>query len=241
MRLTPIYTKKIRSALNVCSIFASLILIVSISLEVFGDNPFATKSNYLKVQLFVCLYFIADFIILFCLAERKWQFFRRYFFVLLMAIPYLYLIPDVHLHLTPEQIYFISLIPLVRGAAALVFIVTIVVRHNTTALFISYLIFLMSIFYFLTLIFFVVEHGVNPEVQSYAEALWWGAMTITTLGSNILPVTIAGKFITTAMALTGLTIFPIFTAYMTTLVNRIAHNEFAAERADQKVDKPTDA
>lgn len=241
MGLTPIYTKKIRTALNVFSIIASLILIVSISLEVFGDNPFATKSNYLKVQLFVCLYFIADFVISLCIAENKWQFFRRYFFILLMAIPYLYLIPDVHLRLNPEQIYFVSLIPLVRGAAALVFIVTIVVRHNTTALFISYLIFLLSVFYFLTLVFFVVEHRVNPEVHSYAEALWWGAMTITTLGSNILPVTIAGKFITTGMALVGLTIFPIFTAYITTLVNRIAHNEFVAKRANQKLDKPTSA
>lgn len=124
---------------------------------------------------------------------------------------------------------------------ALVFIVSIVVRHNTTALFISYLIFLISVVYFLTLIFFVVEHGSNSEVQTYADALWWASMTVTTLGSTIQPVTIAGKFITTAMALAGLTIFPIFTAYMTTLVNRIAHNEFTAKNMNKKADISTKA
>lgn len=239
--LKPVYTQKIKNTLNVFAVIVSIILIASISFEAFGDNPFAGKTFFLEVQLFICLYFIVDFFILLFLEEKKWQFFRRYFFILLMAIPYLSLIPDAHLHLSQEQIYFISLVPLVRGAAALVFIVTIVVRHNTTALFISYLIFLTSIVYFLTLIFFVVEHGVNHEIQTYADSLWWAAMTVTTLGSTIQPVTVAGKFITTAMAMVGLTIFPIFTAYMTNLVNRIAHSDFAAKQANDKSDSAAGA
>lgn len=105
MRLKTLYTQKIRSTLNVLSVIASIILITSISLEAFGDNPFAGRTAYIKIQLFVCLYFIIDFIVLCFLAERRWQFFRRYFFMLLIAIPYLSLIPDAHLHLSKEQLY----------------------------------------------------------------------------------------------------------------------------------------
>lgn len=236
-RLNPAHVLKIKSMLNVLAVIASIILIVSISLEALGHNPFMTLTLYSKIQIFVCLYFILDFFILFFLAENKWQFFRRYFFIPLIAIPYLPLFSDVHFQLSQEQVYFLRLIPLLRGAAALVFIVTIIVQHNTTALFISYIIFLVSIVYFLTLIFFVVEHGVNPDIQNYADSLWWAAMTVTTIGSVIQPATIAGKFITTAMAMVGLTILPIFTAYITTLINRIAHSEFASRQALEVSDK----
>jgi voltage-gated potassium channel len=231
IHIKPAHALKIKFILNLFAVIASVILVSTISLEALGDNPFSQPSNYSKIQLYICIYFIFDLFILFILAESKLQFFKRYTFILLMAIPYLSLIADVHLKLNQEQIYLIHLIPLFRGAIAIVFIVSIVVQHNTTALFISYLIFLASIIYFLTLIFFVVEHGVNPSVKTYADSLWWAAMTVTTLGSNIQPVTIAGKFITTAMALVGLTIFPIFTAYMTTFINRIAQNEFTARQA----------
>ncbi|WP_374828684.1 potassium channel family protein [Paenochrobactrum pullorum] len=229
--LKPEHALKIKGILNVFAVIASTILIVSLSLEAFGDNPFMGKTIYSEIQLFVCLYYIFDFFILLLLADKKRQFFRRYFFILLIAIPYLSLISDVNLYLSQEQIYFIRLIPLIRGAAALVFIVLILVRHNTTAILISYLIFLASIIYFLTLIFFVVENNVNHSVQTFPDALWWAAMTVTTLGSSILPVTVAGKFITTAMAMVGLTILPIFTAYITTMINGIAQREFAENQA----------
>lgn len=232
-RLKPVQLKYIKATLDVFAVIASVILIVSISLEAFGENPFMMMSVYTKIQFFVCVYFIIHFFVLLLIADNKWQYFRRYSFLLIIAIPYLSLISDVHLILNQEQVYFIRLVPLLRGAASLVFIVSIIVKHNTTALFISYLIFLVSIIYFLTLIFFVVEHGANPSVKSYADSLWWAAMTVTTVGSEILPVTIAGKFITTAMALVGLTIFPIFTAYITTLINRIAQSEFAAGKAEK--------
>lgn len=227
----PLHTERIKNIFNLLAVAASLILVISISLETFGDNPFSEKGIYTDIQFWVCLYFLFDLSVLFFLSEKKWQFFKRYFFILLMAIPYLPLISEMHLHLSQEQVYLMRLMPLLRGAAALVLIVSFIVRKNTTALFISYLIFLASIIYFLTLIFFVVEHGANPDVKNYADSLWWAAMTVTTIGSTTQPATIAGKFITTGMAMVGMTIFPIFTAYVTTLINRVAQREFTATQA----------
>lgn len=234
IKLKQSHIEKVKSTLNILAVLASIVLISSISLEAFGDNPFSTGTIYTDVQLWICAYFVFDFFVSLFLAEKKRRYFLRSFFILLMGIPYLTVISYWNVDLNQEQVYLIRLLPLFRGAAALVLIVSIVVQHNTTALFISYLIFLGSIVYFLTLIFFVVEHGVNPDVHSYADSLWWAAMTVTTLGSNIQPVTVAGKIITTAMALVGLTIFPIFTAYITTLINRIAQHEFTNRQAQGK-------
>lgn len=233
-RFSPEQAQKIRNVLHALGVIASVLLIVSLSLEAFSDDPFLAHTIYFDTQFWICIYFTADFFAFLLLADNKWRFFKRYFGVLLLSIPYLSLINNAHLHLDEYQVYLIRLIPLARGAAALVLIVSVIVRRNTTALFLSYLILLFSIIYFLTLIFFVVERGVNSEIKTYSDSLWWAAMTVTTLGSTIQPITVTGKIITTALATVGLTIFPIFTAYITTVINRISQREIAAREGAHK-------
>lgn len=228
--LNPKNVQKIRNVLNILGVIAAILLVISISLETFSDDPFMAHTIYFDMQFWICIYFTADFFAFLILSEHKWRFFRRYFVILLLSIPYLSLIDDAHLHFTEGEIYLIRLIPLARGAAALVLLVSIVVQRNTTALFISYLILLFAIIYFITLLFFIVERGVNPDMKSYGDSLWWAAMTVTTLGSTIQPVTVAGKIITTSLATVGLTIFPIFTAYITTIINRLSQREMAATK-----------
>lgn len=215
----------IRNLLNFIGVIASIILIVSISLEVFSDDSFFKRNIYSDTQFWVCLYFCADFFIFWLLSKNRWQFFRRYFIIFFLSIPYLSFIDNLHEHFTEGEIYLIRLIPLIRGAAAFIFIILLVVRRSTTALFISYIILLFAMIYFITILFFVAERGVNPEVKTFYDSLWWAAMTVTTLGSTIQPMTVSGKVITASLAVVGLTIFPIFTAYITTLVNRLGEKE----------------
>ncbi len=223
--LSPQHKQQIKALLNGIVVFASALLIINISLEAFNNDSFMQDSIYFDVQFWICIYFTLDFFILLLLSDKKWQFFKRYFILLFLSIPYLSLIKHLNIQLTAEQLYLIHLIPLTRGAVAMVLVVYIIVQRNTTALFISYLILLTSIIYFLTLIFFIAERGINPEVKTYYDSLWWAAMTVTTLGSTIQPVTVAGKIITTSLATVGLTIFPIFTAFVTTIVNKLSQNE----------------
>lgn len=207
--------------LHSLGIFVSILLIVSISLETFNREPFLSQSIYFKTQFWICIYFTIDFWVFFYLAKNRWSFFKRYFVLFLLSIPYLTLIENSNLHLTDAEYYLIRFIPLARGGAALIMLLVMVVRQNTTAIFVSYLILLISISYFMTLIFFEFEEGTNPLVHSYGDTIWWAAMTVTTLGSNIIPLTIAGKVATTILAALGMTIFPIFTAYITMLITKL--------------------
>ena len=79
---------------------------------------------------------------------------------------------------------------------------------------------LLATVYFSSLIFFVLEHKVNPLVPDYGEALWWAFMDVTTVGSNIYAVTVTGKVLSVLLAALGMMMFPIFTVYVTSLVQK---------------------
>ena len=79
---------------------------------------------------------------------------------------------------------------------------------------------LLATVYFSSLIFFVLEHKVNSEVSSYSDALWWAFMDVTTVGSNVYAVTVTGRVLSVLLAALGMMMFPIFTVYVTSLVQK---------------------
>lgn len=64
----------------------------------------------------------------------------------------------------------------------------------------------------------MIEQKVNPEVKDYNDALWWAFMDVTTVGSNIIAITPTGRILSVLLAALGMMMFPIFTVYVTSLV-----------------------
>lgn len=207
--------------LNAFGVVAALVLVVSISVEAFSGQVFTQDSVYARVQLWVCLYFLLNFFLLLVMAPKKMVFFFRHLLLILLSVPYLSLIDYWALSFSHELLYILKFLPILRGGVALIVLVKMVVTNRITGLFISYLVIFFSVVYFQTLIFFVFEKGVNPLVVTYYDALWWASMTVTTVGSNIVPVTALGKVSTALLATCGMTVFPIFTVYITSLVQRM--------------------
>lgn len=55
--------------------------------------------------------------------------------------------------------------------------------------------------------------GANGRVQSFTDALWWSAATITTVGyGDIAPVTLAGRIVGVATMVVGISTFAVVTA-----------------------------
>ena len=62
-------------------------------------------------------------------------------------------------------------------------------------------------------LFFLVEHGVNPEVPNYEAAMWYAFVSMTTVGyGDIVPVTGIGRLIGMVMIFTGLGYVSLVTA-----------------------------
>ena len=79
---------------------------------------------------------------------------------------------------------------------------------------------LLATVYFSSLAFFVLEHRVNPLVNGYGDALWWAFMDVTTVGSNIIAQTVTGRVLSVLLAALGMMMFPIFTVYITNLIQQ---------------------
>lgn len=58
-------------------------------------------------------------------------------------------------------------------------------------------------------LFYSLEAKANPDVTSYGDALYYSVVTLTTVGfGDIIPVTSAGRFVTTVMILSGIIFIP---------------------------------
>lgn len=186
--------------LHVIILLLSLFLVISISVDTFKGIPFYTQSLYMKVQLWICILFLFDFILELFLAKDKLRYFSTHFLFLLVAIPYQNIIAYMGWTFSPEITYMLRFIPLVRGGYAMAIVVGWLTYNKASSLFVSYLTMLLATVYFASLAFFVMEHKVNPLVTGYGDALWWAFMDVTTVGSNIIAVTATGRVLSVLLA-----------------------------------------
>lgn len=65
-------------------------------------------------------------------------------------------------------------------------------------------------------VMYYAEHPVQPEVfGSIPESLWWGVVTLTTLGyGDVVPVTVLGRLMAGLFALSGLLLIALPTAIL---------------------------
>jgi hypothetical protein len=151
----------------------------------------------------------------FVVSERKRRFLWRNFIFLLVSIPFLNIAKYSPATIPDDIYYLIRLMPLVRGGYGLAIMVGWFTRNRITNLMVSYVVSLLALIYFSTLIFFQLERGVNPDVTNYTTAIWWAFMNVTTVGANVFAVTSLGKILTVVLASAGMMVFPIFTVFIT--------------------------
>ena len=150
--------KGVYGVLHIIILLLSLFLVISISIDTFKNIPFYTQTSYKKIQLWICLFFLFDFVLEFFLSKDKLRYLRTHFIFLLVAIPYQNIIEYYHIITSPELSYFLRFVPLVRGGYALAIVVGWLSYNKASGLFVSYLTMLLATVYFSSLIFFVLEH-----------------------------------------------------------------------------------
>lgn len=208
----------ILNALHVIILILSLFLVVSITHDTFNNIPFLSEQSYLIIQFWICMFFIFVFFLEMYLARNRWEFFASHFVFLLVSIPYLNIIDYYGFSFSHETNYIIRFIPMIRSGYALAIVIGWLTYNRASSLFISYLTMLIATVYFASMIFFVLEKNINPMVTDYSAALWWACMDVTTVGSNIYALTPFGKVMSVMLAGLGMMMFPIFTVYITNLV-----------------------
>lgn len=98
--------------------------------------------------------------------------------------------------------------------------------------------FFLVVFFFCSFIFYWAEHGVNPEVATYDDSIWFVLQTITTVGyGDIIPVTGIGRLMGVMSMFSALVLTSIVTSVATfSLIEKFRKGtEELAERTSTKV------
>lgn len=207
--------KKILQALHISVLVTALGLIAYITYDTLRNISFVASETYAHIQLWVCLFFEVEIFAEYFLSENRSKFLLRNLFSIIICFPYIYLIHHFNIPVRGEWEYLLRLVPLIRAGFVIAITWDMMSRNWISSLFGAYIIMLVTTLYFLSLMFYVEEHSVNPQVYNYWQSLWYSIMQMTTCGSNINPVTTAGKIIGIVLSAEGLILFPIFTVYIT--------------------------
>ena len=209
-------SKALEKFLNALVLIGSIAIIVVISIELLSTQNVLSDRFILHFHLLVCSIFLADFFVRWYTDGWSQRFFFNNLFFLLVSIPYLNIVHSLTTTISHGLWLTLRLIPLARGIYGVSLIVGWMSRSKVTNLFATYLTILFTTIYFSSILFFFMEHGVNPMVKSYWDAFNWALMNVTTVGSNIFGVTKIGQSLAVILAAAGMIFFPIFTAYVTT-------------------------
>lgn len=110
-----IYSRRgIYGILHILILLMSLFLVISISIDTFHNIPFLNQGSYLKIQFWICMFFLFDFLLEFFLSKEKGRYFTSHFIFLLVSIPYLNIIDFSHHFLARNQL-FPALYPFAEG------------------------------------------------------------------------------------------------------------------------------
>lgn len=196
------------------------VMIAYITYDTLRNISFIADPRYMKIQLWICIAFLVDILIETLLSPHKLRFLLRHTLFILICIPYLNIFSSCGVTIAPELYYVFRFMPMIRAAFVLAIVCGGISGNWVQNLFSVYLILLLSAVYFCSLMFFVDEHYLNPDVRSYWDSLWWSIMAMTTTGCNINPVTPTGKVISVVLSAGGLILFPVFTVYITSRLTK---------------------
>ena len=222
--------KRTIMGLHMIVLAGAIALIGLITYDTVRNISFIADPFYMRCQFWICLIFLGDILAELVLAPKKRLYICSNILFILVSIPYLNILAHYHIELSGEIQYLIRFIPMFRAGYVLTIVIKALSSDRVSSLFMAYITLLVSTIYFGSLMFFVAEHYVNPDVGTYWEALWWAFMDMTTAGSNINPITPAGKVIGTILSAEGLILFPVFTVYIMHALTQTGSTSAASSR-----------
>ncbi|MBI5680211.1 MAG: ion transporter [Methanobacterium sp.] len=206
--------RKILEAIIIILIITDLFLLILIT---FINIPPQTVSLIIDFDLFVCIVLFFEFVIKIRTEEKKLHYIRKNWIDIVAMIPV-----DFLILLSADYMGFIRFIRLIR-----IFRVLVLLKKGQK----NILEFLKKtnvvhgavIFLFIiaagTVSFFLLEGGINDDVDSYDDALWYVIVTITTVGyGDISPESVGGRMTGAIIMIAGVFLMSILTASLASIM-----------------------
>lgn len=213
-------TTALARLLDALAIFASLLLLLSLSLDIVHRKSYTLSPMVEELQLVVCMIFIIDYIVQTMMSRNPKRYFWRNIVLLLVSLPYLNLMEWGGADLSKGVYIFLKCLPMVRGAVGIYMLIKYITPSRVSAIMWSYIVLIVLVTYISSLVFYAYEEVVNHAVEGFGTALWWAGLNVTTVGAPLFAVTPIGKILTVLLPGLGMVLFPLLTVYVTHLVQR---------------------
>lgn len=207
------------TAMDFVVLAAASLLILIITKDVFENISFLVSPKYLKLQFWICVIFMVDVVLETILDYRSWRSILSGVLFFFICIPFVNIINHFDIKVSGEMLFILRLLPMLRATYIIVRVMGRLNADRVTNLFRAYITLFLVVVYFSSLMFYVEEHGVNDDVETYWSSLWWTIMTLTTAGCYITEVTTVGKILSVVLSGGGLILFPVFTVYVANAVS----------------------
>lgn len=208
--------------LNLMIIILSIYVLASLLVDTFLKLPTEVSSLLLKIDNSICIVFIVDFFIRFGRAENKLKFMRWGWVDLISSIP------SVDILRIGRLLRLILLLRVLRAFRSTKVLVHHIFKNKirgtmTTVSIITLLIIIAS-----SISILIVENVPESNIKTAEDAIWWAMVTITTVGyGDKYPVTTEGRIIAVVLMITGVSLFGIFTGYISSI--------FVSERNNDEI------
>ena len=165
------------------------------------DMPPRVESTFLVLDYFIWALFAIDLIIKLVIAPHRGQYLKKHWLeVLVVVVPFFRPLRILRLFVFGTRAW-VGMRRLVNRDFLLVYGIGLVIIAAT--------------------IVTTVERGPDATITSFADALWWAIVTITTVGyGDEIPVTLAGRAVAFVLMLGGIAFFSGVTANLASFMIR---------------------
>jgi len=153
----------------------------------------AEEATFVALDTLIWALFAVDLIVKVAIAPHRWAYLRRHWLeVLVVVVPFFRPLRLVRLFIFGSRA-FVGIRRLVHIDFLFVYGIGLVIVAATVVA--------------------SVEGGENASIHSFADALWWAVVTITTVGyGDMVPVSFAGRAVAFVLMLGGIAFFSGITA-----------------------------
>ena len=176
------------------------------------DLPSSVEAAILAADWFIWAAFAFEYIVRLALTHERWRFVRRHWAdLLIVVLPFLRPLRII------RSAKALRVLRLARVGSALGKVGQdgrrLLVRHHLHyALLIIGMVIVGA-----ASVALLVEDGSGGSIDSFGDALWWAVSTVTTVGyGDIFPITPAGRGVAAFLMVTGIALFGVLTANLTT-------------------------
>lgn len=211
---------KLLHGLQVLVLLAAAALVVIASVDVFTTHSFTSSPWAIQLQSLICAVMAIELCVEYFISDHRTRYVLTHWPFLLLCIPYSLALGSLGIEFAEPWALIMQIIPLLRAVFVFGELLSALRFSNVGSITGAYVALLAAILYFSSLIFYIAEYGINPEVHTFRSAFYWAVMSMTTTGSNIPEMTVIGQALAAILPASGLILFPVFTVYIASSIAR---------------------